>query len=40
MKPTSDSQAQTRVIALGTRIYRTSKEKKPVENSKAQVEKS
>jgi len=40
MKPTSDSQAQTRVIALGTRIYRTSKEKKPVKNSKAQVEKS
>ncbi len=40
MKPTSDSQAQTRVIALGTRIYRTSKEKKPVENSKSQVEKS
>ena len=40
MKPTSDSQAQTRVIALGTRIYRISKEKKPVENSKAQVEKS
>lgn len=40
MKPTSDSQAQTRVITLGTRTYRTSKEKKPVENSKAQVEKS
>ncbi len=28
MKPNSDSQAQTRVIALGTRIYRISKEKK------------
>ena len=40
MRFNSDFQAQTRVITLGTRIYRISKEKKPVENSKAQVEKS
>ena len=40
MRFNSDFQAQTRVITLGTRIYRISQEKKPVENSKAQVEKS
>ncbi len=40
MKPNSDFKAQTRVIELSPKIYRISKEKKPVENSKSQVEKS